>query len=194
MQEKPISTKTNDFEKLSSKSSNMPMVVYWLAFVLGLIFVVFFWFLGFNTSNAIEDKQQEKDQISALLSSPDIVKVELEATNFKSAVSNLNVASASRIRKTKLMEDIFKNFTKDVRISSLSLSATGEMSIDGVAPSYKSVGELMLALGENKRVNSVALGSVAFSSSGNPKSGEKISFSITSTLDMAKELEGSDSE
>ena len=194
MDKKPISTKKNDFERFSNKSSNMPMVIYWLTFVLSLIFVALFWFLNFNASNALEEKQQEKDQIAALLSSPDIVEVEQQATNFKSAVANLSTASASRIKKTKLMENLFKNFTKDVRVSTLSLSSTGEMSLDGVALSYKSVGEFMLALGENDRISNVALGSVALLNSETSESSENVSFSITSNLDMTKELEGGENK
>ena len=194
MEEKPISTRQNDFEKFSNKTSNMPMVVYWLTFALSLIFVASFWFLGFNTANALEEKQQEKDQIVALLSSPDIVEVEQEATNFKSAVTNLSTASASRVKKAQLLSDLFKNFTKDISISTLSISADGEMSMDGVAPSYKSVGEFMLALGENDRVSDVSLGSVSLLTSESPESGENVSFSLSSMLEMTKDSEGGEDE
>ncbi len=188
MDEKPISTNKNDFEKFSNKGSDMPMVVYWLAFALSLIFVGLFWFMGFNVSNALEEKQQEKDQIAALLSSPEIVEVEEQANNFKSAVSKLSSVSATRIKKTKLLVDLCGYFTKDLKIGSMSISSSGKLSLEGSAPSYKSVGEFMIALNEYERVSNVSLGSVSMISSEDSEANENVSFSISSDISMTKDL------
>lgn len=187
MSEKPISTNAGDFEKFSKSGSSMPTLIYWLTFTLSLVFVGFFWFLGFNTGNALEEKEQEKDQIAALLSSPDIVEVEEQANNFTSAVSQLSTVSASRVKKTKLLEDLFGYFTKDVRVSTLSLSSNGELSLDGVSSSYKSVGEFMLALKEYERISNIKLGSVSLSSE-DAGAGENVKFSLTSNIDLSKGL------
>lgn len=187
MDEKPISTKEADFERFSKGTSGAPTAVYWLTFALSVVFVGIFWFLGFNTDNALDEKKQEKDQITALLSSPDIIEVEDQAMNFRSVVSQLSEISTARVEKNKLLEDIFENFTKDIRISALSMSSEGELSMDGVAPSYKSVGELIMALKENDRISNVQLGTVSLVS-GDTATNENVNFSLISDIDLSKDL------
>ena len=187
MDEKQISTNKGDFEKFSNKDSNLPLIVYWLTFVLSLIFIGVFWFLSFNLSNALEEKRQEKNQVLALLSSPDIVEVEEEAQKFYSVVNRLSEVSGLRVKKTKLLEDLFKNFTKDIRINTISISSSGGLSMGGVAPSYKSVGELILALKENERISNVRLGGVSMQASESIESNENVVFSVSSSIDMTKE-------
>lgn len=182
----PLSTPNTMIGMDRSNNSNGAGVLLWITFVIALSLMVYLFFANRSMANAVAEKQINKNDIIAQLSSPENVAIEDQANAFKGAFTILSEISANRLPKKDLLTELYGNFTKDVKVRNLALASDGTLTIDGSAASYRGVADFMVGLSAYRRASDVKLASVALSSDDKVAVKEKVVFSVTAKLNMAK--------
>lgn len=167
--------------------SMAPSVLVWLAFALTLLVTGYFWLLDFGNVKSISEKENEKNQITAQLSSANNKEAEEKALGFSTAFTELSNLVNNSVPKATLLTELYATFTKDVKISTLALSTEGGLSLDGATGTYRQAADFMLGLQTNKKVSNVVLKSVALNSDEGVAANQKVKFSISADMQMTKE-------
>ena len=157
---------------------NFAVAIAWLIALLAILATMYFWWLSKNISDVMADKQTKLDAIDAQIKSPALVKAEKDANDFKTSVSILSKAKTDRFSVTTFLPDFYSKITKDVQISSLSLTSDGKISIAGTTKSYRTTADLTMALKSWTQLSDVQIQSVSMSApegGGNPKATFSIS-------------------
>lgn len=168
----------------SRGESALPSVLFWLSFAVTLLATGFFWLSDYSNVKAIYEKENEKNSIVSQLNSENNKKVEEVAINFQSAFSQLSALVASGISKADFLTELFTHTTKDVKITSISLSDEGELGIDGATASYRQVADLMLGLKGDSKLSDVSLKNVGVSTEEGVPANQKIVFSMTAKVNF----------
>ena len=168
----------------SKGESSVPAVLIWLSFVVILAATGFFWLSDYSNVKAINEKESEKNSIVSQLNSTSNKKTEEEAINFQNAFSQLSTLVAGQVSKADFLTELYTHITKDVKITSISLSAEGELGIDGATGSYRQVADLMLGLKGFSKLSDISLKNVALSTEEGIPLNEKVTFSISAKADL----------
>lgn len=175
----------SEFNK-SSGASPLPSVLVWLSFAIVLIATGFFWLSDYSNVKAINEKENEKNSIVSQLDSANNKKIEEEAINFKNAFQELSTLTADQVSKASFLTALYTHLTRDIRITSISLSSEGEFGLDGATGSYRQVADLMLGLKTYDKLSEISLKKVAVSTEEGVETNQKIVFSISAKADLTK--------
>lgn len=176
----------SDFGGGNSKSI-APSVLVWMAFVIALALTGYFWLMDYSNVKNITEKENEKNQITAQLSSAANKDAEDQAQGFSTAFSELSNLIANSVPKSTILTELYANITKDVKISTIALSSEGGLSLNGATGSYRQAADFMLGLKSDKRVSNLVLKSVALDTGDGVAANQKVKFSISADIQMAKE-------
>lgn len=168
----------------STGASLVPSVLIWLSLIITLVATGFFWLSDYSNVKAISEKENEKNSIVSQLNSESNKKIEQEALSFQNAFSELSSLVANQVSKASFLTELYTHITKDVKITSIALSAEGELGIDGATGSYRQVADLMLGLKGYSKLSDISLKSVSVSIEEEVPTNEKITFSIDSMADL----------
>jgi hypothetical protein len=124
------------------------MFICWVVVFVSLAGSVFFWLLNNSAEQAIKSKTQEKTDIINEMSSPALSDVELKATAFKAAVTELSKVSKSRYSWDEFLSKFYGRISQNTKVTDVSLTADGKVSISGVTGSYRGVADQILLLRE----------------------------------------------
>lgn len=184
------------------KPFNFPVMLNWITAVLAISGVVFFYLLSKDLSTKASTLEAEKQVTVSEITGSNYSEVEKQASSFKSAVLELQEASRSRYLLKDFLPKLYAHIAKNVVLGNVSISETGELSLDGKTDSYNSIAKQFLALkdwkvDEKNVINDVKL----LSSSATVTEAGKIeaSFAISATIDksismtIAADLSGTDS-
>lgn len=166
-----------------------PSVLVWLTFVMVVALTAYFWLMDYSNSKSIEEKNNEKNQITAQLESASNKEAEEKAAGFSSAFTELSDLVNNSVSKATLLTELYATFTNDVKISTIALSSEGGLSLDGATGTYRQVADFMLGLKTNKKVSNISLKNVALNEDEGVVANQKISFSISADIQMTKEQE-----
>lgn len=172
-----------------SSSSAGPSVIVWMSFVLVLLLTGYFWLMDYNNVKSISEKENEKNQITAQLSSANNKEAEERALGFSSAFTELSNLTNNSVSKATLLTDLYSHFTKDVKLSNVSISKEGGLSLSGATGTYRQVADFMLGLKGYDKVSNISLKSVSLSTEEGTAANQKVTFSISSDIQMTKEAE-----
>lgn len=170
-----------------SRKSVAPSAFVWLTFVMTLVITVFFWLSDWGNVKSISEKENEKNQIVAQLSTESNKAAEEQALGFVTAFTELNNLTANNIPKSTLLTELYTHFTRDVKISSLGLTSEGALSISGATGSYRQVADFMLGVTGFNKVSDVSLTNVALSDEEGVPTDQKITFTLSATMQVTKE-------
>ena len=168
----------------SKGASPVPSVLIWLSFIITLVVTGFFWLSDYSNVKAVNEKESEKNSIVSQLNSESNKRVEEEALNFQSAFTQLSTLVTNQVSKASFLTELYTHITRDVKISSISLSAEGDLGIDGATGSYRQVADLMLGLKGYSKLSDISLKSVAVSNEEGVPLDQKITFSISAKADL----------
>lgn len=177
-----------------SKKSIAPSVFVWLTFVLVVVITTFFWLSDWGNVKSISEKENEKNQVVAQLSTESNKAAEEQALGFVTAFTELNNLTASNMPKSTLLAELYTHFTRDVKISSLGLTSEGALSISGATGSYRQVADFMLGVSGFDKVSDLSLTNVALSDEEGVPTDQKITFTLTATMQVTKESTASTSD
>ena len=182
----PESSHSDSFAEFnkSSAASPIPSILVWLTFILTVAATGFFWMSDYSNTKAIAAKEAEKNSIVSQLNSESNKKVETEALNFKNAYQQLSTLITSRVSKVDFLNQLYTHMTKDVKITTISLSADNELAIDGGTATYRQVADLMLGLKGYSKLSDFALKNVGLSTEIGVPSNQIVNFSITAKVDF----------
>lgn len=173
------------FDEFSqNQSSPVPNILVWLAFALVLIATGFFWLSDYSNVKAISEKESEKNAVLGQLNSADNKKIETEATNFKNSFQQLSTLVTKKVSKADFLNQLYTHLTRDVKITSISVSSENELGLDGATGSYRQVADLMLGMKGFDKLSEVSLKNVAVSTEDGVPSNQKIVFSITAKVNF----------
>lgn len=189
-EEKPeLRDKNEIVEFADQKETDFSSVLVWIAFVVALLFMGFIWFSNNSLKKEISDKQNQKSEADATLALPENLKVVSDVTGVKNVISVLSGVSTTEKSKKLVFDDLYKNFTKDVHISTISLSQDGTVGIDGTTASYRTAADFMMGLKSYSKVSGLELNTISLSTDPAVGPTEKVSFSVAFKLDMTKDPE-----
>ncbi len=194
MNEKFLDSDQNKFSMDSSKKSFKSSLILWITFGLSLIVTVLLYMQSKSVQNSVDDKQQQRDEIVSQLESPSYTQIENKANSFKEAFDIFSQISNSQLPKKDLMKELYTYFTKDTKISNLSLTNSGVLNIDGYSSSYRSVADFMVALKSYNRVTEVKLGTVGQNLAEDATPKTAMLFSVSAKVNTAKVITSSDSQ
>jgi len=161
-------------------SFSFAMLILNLVALLSILAAGYFWWMGRNTADTVEEKKLKLQSIDQQIKAPAMVKVEKDANDFKTSVGVLSKAKKDRYSITEFLPQFYSKITNDVTISSLSLSSDGSLAIAGKTKSYRTTADLVMALRSWNSLSDVTLSSVSMSAA----EGEvpKATFSISAKL------------
>lgn len=185
----PAEKKPEAFSEFGGGNSRsiVPNVLVWLAFVIVLALTGYFWLIDYGNVKSISEKENEKNQIVAQLSSADNKETEEKAQGFSTAFNELSALINNGVLKGALLTNLYTHFTKDVKISTIALSNEGGLAIDGAAGSYRQVADFILGIKGGDKVSNVVLKSVSLDTDEGVAADQKITFSISADMQMTKE-------
>lgn len=175
----------------SHSSFNFALAVAWLVALLAVLATLYFWWLGKNTMDVVLEKQTKLESIEQQIKTPAMAKAEKEANDFKASVGILSKAKKDRFSITEFLPSFYTKITNDVKISSLSLSADGALSISGTTQNYRTTADLVMALRSWSSLSDVELSSVSMSAGTNKDSKLQASFSISAKVIKAPTVSAS---
>jgi len=170
------------------KSNAAPTIILWITFVLSLAALIYLFIAGRSMANLVLSRTSDKDQLVSELSSPSYTDIETRANSFKQAFTALSSLSATRKPKSEVLPDLYKNFTKDVKIKNVAISADGTLTVDGTTASYRSVADFMMGLKSYSKISDVKLGATSLNTAEGVSAKEKVLFSVSAKLDLSKEV------
>jgi len=177
----------SDFPEGNSKSI-FPSVLVWLVFVIVLILSGYFWLVDYGNVKSISEKENEKNQITTQLNSTNNKEAKEQAESFNFAFTMLNNLISSSTPKSALLTELYTHFTRDVKISTLSMSGEEGFAVDGATGSYRQVADFMLGLKGYNKISNISLKSVSLSTEEGVPANQKITFSISADMQMTKEV------
>lgn len=168
----------------SKGESSIPSILIWLSFIVILAVTGFFWLSDYSNVKAVNEKESEKNSIVSQLNSASNKKTEAEAINFQNAFTQLSTLVAGQVSKAVFLTELYTHITRDVKISSISLSEEGELGIDGATGSYRQTADLILGLKGYAKLSDISLKSVSISTEEGVPLNEKVAFSISAKVDF----------
>jgi hypothetical protein len=163
------------------KSFNFGLALAWIIALLSITATLYFWWLNRNLTDALEDKKEKRTAVVSQLESPGNKEVETEANNFKASVAALTAAKTARSPVGTFLPDFYTKIDNDVKITSMSMSAGGALSIAGTTANYRTIADQVMALKSWSQLSDVDLTSSSYSvDAENIKSAA--SFSITAKV------------
>jgi Tfp pilus assembly protein PilN len=183
---KPNAATESEIVRFSEGSSfNVGMLLTWISLIVAVGATAVFWLADRNVKSALNEKKQEKDAIIVEISNSTYADVEKRASDFRVSVSSLKKAKQDRYSYQEFLSQFYKNITNDVQLKNLTISDTGDLSLDGTTTTYRTTADLVLALTSWQALSDVKLGSVSFAAEdGKPKA----SFSITAKINKTFSL------
>lgn len=181
----PIRDSSKGFLEVEDHSSfNFPVAISCLVALMAMLVTGLFWWINKDSQTLLKEKQSEQESIVQQITTSTYKDVEKKASDFKSSVNALSAAKKERYSMEKFLQNFYSKVTKDVQISSLSVSSEGSLSISGTTATYRSVADLLMALGDWETLGEVELGSVALAES---ESGTlEATFSINAIINKEK--------
>lgn len=164
---KPINTyneggNKSSFSEFSDHPSfNAPIAIAWVVALIAVLATVFFWIQDKNMNDALQDKNSEKVKIEQEVGSASYAAIAKEITDFKASVTGLVAAKKDRISFVDFLDEFSQKVTKTSVINSLGYDSTGKISLNGKAPSYRAVAELVIALKAWDKLKDVDLTTVS---------------------------------
>jgi hypothetical protein len=146
-------------------SFNFAIALAWLVALLSILATLYFWWLNKNVADSIADKQSIKDGVEQQLLSPAMVKAEKDALDFKTSVGILSKANKDRYSYSTFLPEFYTKITNDTKISALSVTSSGEVSISGTTKSYRAIADLAMALKSWDKLSGVEILSASMGSS-----------------------------
>ncbi len=177
----------------SGGGSSAAVVLLWITFVIAISAMVFLYLANRSLANSVSDKEDSKKDIVAELSSQKYVEIEQNAKSFSDSATILTEVSATRYPKREVMEALYSNLTRDIKLNSLSLGEDGVLVLDGATSSYRAVADLMTGLKAYDKISNITLGSVSLDTSDEAPVNQKITFSINASLNTKKETASTNS-
>jgi len=138
---------------------NFALALAWLVAVAALLGAGYFWWLNSNLTGELKDKKAKKTAIQSQLELPANKAIEEEALNFKASVQVLADAKAKRYNYYNFLQNLYTKINKDVALTSISISAEGDVALAGETDTYRSIADQMLSLISWTELTSVELGS-----------------------------------
>lgn len=163
--DKPKNSKEELVQFSDHSAFNFGLALSWLVALCAVAVTAFFWWLNTDIETSAMQKEKQKNDIIAEITSPANVEVEKKAANFKSAVNALKKAQEEKVSMDTFLRALYTKITNDVVINNIAVSSEGELSINGTTTSYRSTADLMVALKSWERVEKVDLKSVSLQES-----------------------------
>lgn len=140
---------------------NFGVFLAYLVMILALLATAYFWWIGRNTVDVVAEKELKLQSIEQQIKAPAMAATEKEANEFKTSVSVLSQAKKDRYSMSEFLQTLYTKITNDVKITSLSVSSDGNISIAGSTKSYRTTADLVMALKSWSALTDVDLGSAA---------------------------------
>lgn len=176
----------NDSQSMSSPVfmqdkgvSPIPSIIVWVTFALALFLTIFYWMSDYSNVKSIAEKESEKNSIVSQLNSENNRDAEDQANGFKLAFSRLSALVKQDSSKIDFLNELYSHLTRDVKISTLSLSAENELGMDCLTGSYRQVADFVLALEGFSKLSNISLNNVSKTT----ESG--VSFSVSAKANTA---------
>ena len=181
------SSATNSRDNLiqvgSHPNFNFALAIAWLIAMLAVLATLYFWWLGKNTLDVVSEKRTKLESIESQINAPAMTRAEKQANDFKTSVGVLSKAKKSRFSITEFLPNFYSKVTNDVKISSLSLSSDGSLSLAGTTKNYRTTADLVMALKSWDSLQDVQLSSVSVSA---VTEGGKLEASFSISAKVAK--------
>jgi Tfp pilus assembly protein PilN len=161
---------------------NFPVAITWTMAVFSIVATLFFWWMNKNLTETLKEKDSEKATILQQIASQG--DTEKKANDFKLSVNQLKAAYAEKYSLSTFNTELYKKITNDVKITSLSVSADGTLSMSGTTASYRSVADLLVALKSWDTLESVDLLSTATNITSTKL---ETTFSLSAKIDKTKQ-------
>jgi|GEM_PF-5829908 len=167
------------------KSSNIGLAFVWIAALVAVGGAIFFYLIGNSAVSKLAEVNDQKNSVSAQVSSSTYSDVTAKAAGFKAAVEKMSQAKADRFPMSDFLPQIYTAIDKNVTLTSLSLSADGKLSFSGTTNSYKSAAEQLATLKAWQVNSQTAFGGVtldSYSQNISDKGAVTVPFSISGQL------------
>ena len=146
-----LKDKTDQFDK----NNRLIMVILSLLLVAVLVATGAFYML---TSNAEESKLALDQENVSIQNRLDQMESQMVlAKGFQAQTQNITTLLNSHVVWTNFMNELASKTYKVSRYMSMGLETTGNIHVEGIAPTYVEIGKLLLAFETSKELKSVKL-------------------------------------
>jgi len=154
-----------------------------LIFIFSIIIIIivsgFFVYYKYRTQSQALDRQQALESTLNQLNSNNNEAVEETARNINQATTILSTAARSKFLFDAFITDLAHKITNDSKLNSLAISETGDLTIDGVGGSYRSVADLAISLQSSPKLDNIQIAGLSESTDGGTS---QVTFSMTGKI------------
>lgn len=184
-----VDNSANDIFKMAERESfNFGLMFAWMIALFAMLATLYLWWDNRVLNDSLEEKKLKKTSVLSQLETPSNKAVEKEANEFKQSVAALAKAKKSRYDMTVFMPAFYTKINNDVKLTSISMTAEGTISIAGSTGSYRQIADQAVALKSWNYLKDVDLTSSTLKMPDEKSSKVEALFSISAKIQSEEEV------